>query len=95
MDIWWCIVALATTNVILKPYKELLVWLRMAKLVLKTLLVVNGGHSKNVYDLLSAYRIGFYKKLMLKKRSQKRFLIGWLNRLHILKSIHFSHKKVT
>ena len=64
------------------------------KIGAKTLLAVNRGHSKNIYDLLSVYRIGFYKKLTLKNHTQKRFLRGWLNRLHILKSIHFSHEKV-
>ena len=61
----------------------------------KTLRAINQGDSKKIYNDLIKYRKSFYKKLTLKKRTQKKFLKGWYKRLTILKSIHYSHDKVT
>lgn len=61
----------------------------------KTLRAINRGNSSKIYTDLSKYRKSFYKKLTLKKRSQRKFLKGWYKRLFILKQIHFSHEKVT
>ena len=61
----------------------------------RTLRAINQGNSLKIYDDLTKYRKSFYKKLTLKKRSQKKFLKGWYKRLLILKQIHYSHEKVT
>ena len=61
----------------------------------KTLQAINQGNSQKIYNDLVKYRKSFYKKLTLKKRSQKRFLKGWYKRLFILKSIHYDNEKVT
>ena len=61
----------------------------------QTLKAINQGNSSKIYNDLVKYRKSFYKKLTLKKRTQKKFLKGWYKRLTILKSIHYSHEKVT
>ena len=61
----------------------------------QTLRAINQGNSSKIYNDLVKYRKSFYKKLTLKKRTQKKFLKGWYKRLLILKSIHYSHDKVT
>ena len=61
----------------------------------QTLRAINQGNSSKIYNDLVKYRKSFYKKLTLKKRTQKKFLKGWYKRLSILKSIHYSHDKVT
>ena len=60
----------------------------------KTLRAINYGNSEQIYNDLTKYRKSFYKKLTLKKRTQKKFLKGWYKRLSILKSIHYSHDEV-
>jgi lysozyme family protein len=61
----------------------------------KTLKAINQGNSLKIYNDLVKYRKSFYKKLTLKKRSQKKFLKGWYKRLSILKSIHYKNEKLT
>jgi lysozyme family protein len=58
----------------------------------KTLRAINQGNSEQIYNDLTKYRKSFYKKLTLKKRTQKKFLKGWYKRLSILKSIHYNEK---
>lgn len=60
----------------------------------KTLKAINQGNSSKIYHDLSKYRKSFYKKLTLRKRSQKKFLKGWYKRLSILNLIHYSHDEV-
>jgi lysozyme family protein len=61
----------------------------------KTLKAINQCNSFKIYNDLIKYRKSFYKKLTLKKRSQKKFLKGWYKRLSILKSIHYENEKIT
>ena len=61
----------------------------------RTIRAINQENSLRIYNDLSKYRMSFYKKLTLKKRSQKKFLKGWYKRLSILKLIHYSHEKLS
>jgi lysozyme family protein len=59
-----------------------------------TLQATNKGNSRKIYNELSKYRKSFYKKLTLRRPTQKKFLRGWYNRLSILKQIHYGNEKI-
>lgn len=53
----------------------------------KTLAAVNNANADDLFERVYNARVAFYKSIVARKPSQKKFLRGWLNRLQTIKKL--------
>lgn len=58
----------------------------------KTIAAINNSEPSKLYNYIFKYRKGFYQRLG--QGSQRKFVRGWLNRIHNLKQIHQNEKLI-
>lgn len=59
-----------------------------------TINAINRQNPKILFLKLFAFRMSFYKKIVLRNNSQQRFLKGWINRIVHLKNIYQNAKLI-